>query len=184
MYVGLIARRYATALYAFAAANAEEERACEEVRRLIVRYREHPSIRTALFSPVLSVDDKLELIRKLFGGAPCMTLERFIRLVIVHHRERYLFFMFNSFIAVYEERHNIREATLATASSVDEAVVERICEEARTKTGGEIHLRHEIRPELLGGFVLRLGDMLIDASIAGQLERLKRKFREKPDRIV
>ena len=184
MYVGLIARRYATALYAFATANAEADRTCEEVRRLTVRYREHPSVRTVLFSPVLHADEKLEAMRRLYGGRMCGSLERFIRLVIDHHRERYLHFMFNSFIGIYEYHHNIREATLATAVPMSDEVVQRLADAARKKTRSEIRIQQEVHPELLGGFVFRLGDIQIDASIAGQLERLKRKFREKPDRIV
>lgn len=184
MYVGLIARRYATALYAFSAANTEEERSYEEVQRLIVRYKEHPAIRTALFSPVLSADKKLDLVRNLFGGPLCRSLERFIRLVIDHHRERYLYFILNSFIGIYEQRHNIREATLATAAPLADDLLQRIAEAVRRKTRSDIRIQQEVHPELLGGFVFRQGDVSIDASIAGQLERLKRAFCSHPKRIV
>ena len=184
MYVGLIARRYATALYAFATANAEADRTCEEVRRLTVRYREHPSVRTVLFSPVLHADEKLEAMRRLYGGRMCGSLERFIRLVIDHHRERYLHFMFNSFIGIYEYHHNIREATLATAVPMSDEVVQRLADAARKKTRSEIRIQQEVHPELLGGYILLMEFHRVDASVASQLRGVKKQFIDKNRRIV
>ena len=93
MYTGLIANRYAKALAAYAAAGGEERRTYDEVKRLIGCYREDATLREALFSPVLSAEKKLGFVCRSFGGRPCAALEAFIRLVLRHHREHYLYFM-------------------------------------------------------------------------------------------
>ena len=43
-------------------------------------------------------------------------------------------------------------------------------------TDKEIHLENQVNPELIGGFVLRIGDIQYDASIARKLDRMKREF--------
>lgn len=184
MYIGLIAKRYATALDEFASANGEERIAYTQAQRLIACYRSESGLREYLFSPVLSVETKLDAVRLCFEQPLCKTLEGFVALVIGHRRERYLYFMLNSFEAIYRRRHNIRDALLTTAAEVDGKVVERIREAVQKKTGGEVHISSRTQPELIGGFVFRLDDVLIDASLAGELDRLKRQLCRKPNRIV
>lgn len=184
MYTGLIANRYAKALAAYAAAGGEERRTYDEVKRLIGYYREDATLREALFSPVLSAEKKLGFVCRSFGGRPCAALEAFIRLVLRHHREHYLYFMLYSYRGLYKERHNIRDAVLQTAAPVGEEFVERLCRVAEARTHSEVHIRREVHPELVGGFVFRIDDVLIDASLAAQLKLLRRKLGSKPQRIV
>jgi len=182
MYTGLIASRYASALAEFSAANGDEERTYDEVRRLIGLYRRDRSLRDVLFSPVVGDEAKLEVLRGAFGRPMSASLEGFVRLVL--RREHYLYFMFYSFTDLYRRRHNIREALLVTAAPVDDRFAERVCRAAESRTHGEVRLAREVRPELIGGFVFRMDDVLIDASVAAQLKLLRRKLGCKPNRIV
>ena len=184
MYIGLIARRYAMALAKFAEANGEEKRTYDDMLQLIARYREVPDVRVTFFSPVLSVERKVDIMHKLIGRPMCGSLEKFIRLVVLHRRERYLYFMLNSYAAIYKQRHNIRDALLVTAAPMDDKVVERIWNIAQIKTRSNVDISRKVDPELIGGFVFRIDDVLIDASVAGQLARVKRELCGKPQRIV
>ena len=127
MYTGLIASRYASALAEFSAANGDEERTYDEVRRLIGLYRRDRSLRDVLFSPVVGDEAKLEVLRGAFGRPMSASLEGFVRLVLRHRREHYLYFMFYSFTDLYRRRHNIREALLVTAAPVDDRFAGRVC---------------------------------------------------------
>lgn len=82
MYTGLIARRYATALADFAAANGEERRVYDEVRHLAAVYRTDLSLRDALLSPVLPAAAKSALFRQVLDGTVSRTLEGFVSLVL------------------------------------------------------------------------------------------------------
>ena len=150
MYTGLIASRYASALAEFSAANGDEERTYDEVRRLIGLYRRDRSLRDMLFSPVVGDEAKLEVLRGAFGRPMSASLEGFVRLVLRHRREHYLYFMFYSFTDLYRRRHNIREALLVTAAPVDDRFAERVCRAAESRTHGEVRLAREVRPELIG----------------------------------
>ena len=92
--------------------------------------------------------------------------------------------MLYSYGGLYKERHNIRDAVLQTAAPVGEEFVERLCRVAEARTHSEVHIRREVHPELVGGFVFRIDDVLIDASLAAQLKLLRRKLGSKPQRIV
>lgn len=185
MYTGLIAKRYATALADFAAANGDERRTFDEVLRLIDACRADRSVHEALLSPVLSDEAKYGVIRRLFEEPPGATLDRFVRLVVSHRRERYLYLMLHSFIAIVKRRHGIVDATLTTAAPVADEVAERIAGIARQRSRcREVRLHREVDPDLIGGFVFRIGDTLVDASLSAQLERVRRALGSKNNRIV
>ena len=177
MYTGLIARRYATALADFAAANGEERRVYDEVRHLAAVYRTDPSLRDALLSPVLSAAAKEALFRQVLDG--------FVSLVLRRRREKYLCFMLHSYVSLYKQRHGILDATLTTAAPVADEEADRIAGLMQMRTRSrEVRLRRETDPSLIGGFVLRFDDLLVDASLVRQLDTLRRGFGNKQNRIV
>lgn len=185
MYTGSIARRYAAALADFAAANGEEHRVCEEAQHLTAAYAAEPALREALMSPVLSAAAKEALFRQVLDGEVSRTSSEFLSLVLRRRREKYLCFMLHSYISLYKQRHGIVDATLTTAAPVADEEAGRIAGLVRARTcGREVRLRRETDPSLVGGFVLRFDDSLVDASLAGQLKKLCRAFGNKQNRIV
>ena len=185
MYTGLIARRYATALADFAAANGEERRVYDEVRHLAAVYRTDLSLRDALLSPVLPAAAKSALFRQVLDGTVSRTLEGFVSLVLRRRREKYLCFMLHSYVFLYKQRHGILDATLTTAAPVADEEADRIAGLMQMRTRSrEVRLRRETDPSLIGGFVLRFDDLLVDASLARQLDTLRRGFGNKQNRIV
>lgn len=182
---GLIAKRYATALAGFAAANGEERCVCDEAQRLLDIDRADSPLRKAMLSPILSAAAKQNLLRHLQEGGFCQTLDRFISLVLLHHRERYLRFIWHSYIAIYKQRHGIVDVTVTTPNSVDDKEAERITDIARTRTRcREVRMHRETDESLIGGFVFRMDDTLIDASLSRQLDLLRRQLGNKQNRIV
>ncbi len=184
MYVGEIARRYAKALAEFAQANGEEERLYREVQLIVRLWRDEKRLPAAMASPVLSAKAKCTLLTGLVGGGASKSLARFVGLVVEHGRERYLNFILHSYISLYKERHSICDATVVTASDVDDSVIERIRRSVEQSTQCRVNLHHEVNPSLLGGFTFRLDDALVDASLAAQIERLKRELGGAPNNRI
>lgn len=185
MYTGLIGKRYATALADFATANGEEHRVYDEVRHLITVYESNTSLQEALVSPVLSASAKQLLLMQASDCETSRTMNGFVSLVLRHCREKYLHFILYSYISLYKQRHKIIDATLTTADSVDDKEAERIVGLMQIRLGNhQVRLHRKTDPSLIGGFVLRFDDLLVDASIARQLNMLRRKFGNKQNRIV
>lgn len=108
------------------------------------------------------------------------TLANFISLVERKGRTAYLKFIFHTFLRLYNEKHDIHQVHLSMASSSLEA------EDAVRKVLGDgtIVFESETDPSLIGGFVLRVDDLLLDASVSHQLDTIRRQFIKKNRRIV
>lgn len=183
MYTGTIAARYAKALLAFAAANDEEKAVYEQAEVLCDKYMVDSSVREILSAPVLPKSAKIEVVTLALGAAPCKSLSSFVKLVVDHRREKWLVFMMYAYRRLYEEKHRILRATLTTASDAEDASIDRITSLVLSKAGcKEVDVAHKRDDSIIGGFVLQIGDNLIDASLAYQLKTLRQRLSNK--RIV
>ena len=185
MYTGLIAKRYATALADFALQNNQEDAVYQQIQQILAYFSRNRKLRIALENPVLLPAVKLEVLAKLLGGSVNGSLESFLNLVFAHNREKFLQFMLYSFVDIYKERHGIMEVKLTTAAELDSAVVERIAELVKEKTGSrEVELAQQTDPSVIGGFSLRMDDMLVDNTISSQLQSIKKQLVSKNNRIL
>ncbi len=184
MNTGAIAKRYARALAAYAAEQGEQERVILEAGQLIEAFRRYPSLGEALRSPVRTAKERLELLRAAADGRLGECMERFLALVLRHRREEQLLFILNSYLGLCKELKGIHEAELKVAHPLSEEHLERLRGSLQQLTGGELRIRESCDPALVGGFCLRIDDLLIDASLRSRLERLRRLYGENSNRIV
>lgn len=185
MYTGTIAKRYATALADFAATRGEERAVFNEARRLALCMAEARPLREMLLAPTVAVEAKVALVGRCLEGAMSESMERFVRMVLEHRRERYLEFMFHSLVRIVKERHSIVDVELTTAAPIDEQTQERIAELAKQLTGShEAELNCRVDENLIGGFRLRMDDKQVDASIRTQLEEVRRALVGNNKRIL
>lgn len=185
MDTGLIARRYARALANFAEANGELKRTAEEAEAFGEAYGRIGELREVLSSPVVGEETKLEVVRKAFGCELSASFEGFLRLVIRHHREKWLCFMLPAFVGIYKQRCGIVDMTLTTAAEVDREFIKRLSAQVGVETHSrEVRVHRKVDPSLIGGFRFRIDDRLLDASIATQLRRVEQKLGRLPERKI
>lgn len=184
MDTGLIAKRYARALAEYARNRGEDGLACRQCRDLFGFLRASKELRDAVESAIVSPAEKARLVESLFRETPCRSLMDFIRLVIKHDRESCLCLMLYSFINLYEEEHHIREAVLTTAVPLDRETEDALLSVFRRKTRSEIVLHKKTDPSLIGGFVFRIGDIMVDASLSSQLKLLRNGLGNNPERKI
>ena len=173
----MIAKRYATALADYAEQEGQEQQVYDQVLRWIALYEKDKSVREQMTSPVLKKEVKLALFREWTGGEATPCLERFFLLVLDHQREKYLPFIFTSYVRIHKERHHIVDVTLTTASPIDEETSRRIAQLARkTDSQAQVSLHPRVDESLIGGFVFRVDDLLLDASLSHQLALLRKQY--------
>jgi F-type H+-transporting ATPase subunit delta len=80
------------------------------------------------------------------------------------------------FRRLYNRREGIFEATATSAAKLDDEEVNALRSRLEQMTGGKVELTFNVDPLLLGGVQVRLGDLLIDGSVRGRLERLRTKL--------
>ena len=93
--------------------------------------------------------------------------------------------MLYSYLSLYKRRHGILDAALTTAAPVSDETAERITGIVRMRTRSrEVRLHRKADESLIGGFVFRMDDLLLDASLSRQLNLLRKQLGRKQNRIV
>ena len=126
-----------------------------------------------LFSPYLSSADKVEGLGRAISGAES-ELTNFLELLVEKHRMPEIFRIRREFDELWKKENRRLDVTVVSAVELDEAVVRRIGEEVERQTGEEVDLASRIDEGIIGGIVLQVGNMVLDASIRNRLEKLRK----------
>jgi len=184
MNTGLIPVRYATALLDFANASELQDRVYIEAKSVIKSYFQFSELRTVLDNPVLAKAEKRKIIIMAAGGKVCKPFEKFIDLLLENNREKFLLSVSLKYIDLFRKQKNIHYGKLTTASPINAATEKRLMAMVENTTGGTIEMEKVIDPEILGGFLFEVDFVRWDASISGQLRRIKKEYIEKNNKIV
>ena len=171
-----LAMRYAKGLLTYSQERDELKTIVREVQALKEQVEQSRDLRIFLRSPVINGQAKGRLVTEIMRGYST-TMINFVQLMVQQRREMYLYDTTKAFIQLYDAAKDIRVAYVTTVIPLDDtlrrAVLSRIGEAA-----DEVVLEERIDPDIIGGFVIRLGDWQFDHSVAGKLKSLQRDFRE------
>lgn len=184
MYIGALSMRYAKALLAFANDAGVAATVYQEALTLQRSYRRVPELQRAMENPVMTVPDKLKVLLQASGSNPTEQLDKFFRLVLKEKRERYLLYIIRSFIDLYRKQEKIRVGRLTTAVPMAEEEIDRIRKIVVDHAGGTAEFVTKVDSSIEGGFIFEINTYRLDASVANQMQRIKRQFIEKNRRIV
>lgn len=176
MEMGIVSVRYARALFAYAKDQGKEAQVYEDMKMLWSSFRKEPTLKGALANPTLRSVVKEQLLTSAAGIEVSEAYTRFIRLVLTHKRENRLPIICLLYLGLYRKENQINRAFIETAVPLDPAIRNRMIYELQLKTKGTIELSEHIRPELIGGLVMRMNDYRLDASIASQLKKAERQL--------
>ncbi len=179
MNEGLIPRRYAKALYKYAQEQQCTQQVYADSQRLEEAFATHPALTKALGNPALSANEKEQLLVAAAGTDAGKAILRFINLVILNHRETYFRAAMLDFQEVYRKENNIARVTITTATTMNDDIVARIKNLLKTQLDKELEFVYVTDPALIGGFILRVESMQLDASIQNELKKLRVKLLNK-----
>lgn len=131
-------------------------------------------------SPIVNTDKKADIFKALFGDKYDKLTSSFLNIILKKGREAYLPDIANSFVDQYRAHKGITTVKITTASPLSDAKLEEIKAKllASDITDKEINLETAVDPELIGGFVLNIGDKLYNASVAHKLDSLRKTFKD------
>ena len=130
-----------------------------------------------LRSPIVKPSIKSKIIDSVIGSKINATTSSFIQLLVRKGRESYLPEIAEAFIEQYNKLNNIYRVKLTTATPVGEDVKNDIVSRIKAETPMQnIELETTVKEDLIGGFVLEMQDMLVDASILRDLKDIKKQF--------
>jgi ATP synthase F1 delta subunit len=167
------ARVYAEALFDVARERGKLDALREELAQFVDALDSNRDLQVFFFSPYFSSAEKTDGLKRALDGAdPEFT--NFIELLIEKQRMPEIFRIRRQFEQLWKQENRRIDVTVTSAVELDAAVVSKIGEEIERQTGQEVELASKVDEEILGGIVLQVGNMVLDASIRSRLEKLRK----------
>jgi F-type H+-transporting ATPase subunit delta len=172
-----LAARYAKSLLGLAIETGQLEKVYTDIQWLQAVTKSSRDFVNLLRSPIVKGDKKLSILNAVTKGKISDLTAAFNRLLVTKGRESYLPEILGAFIRQYKEHMNIQTVKLTTAVPVSEEIRKAVIEQLKKNTDMKnIELETTVDEELIGGFVLQMGDRLVDASVAYDLKAVARQF--------
>ncbi len=169
MDLGLISVRYARALLKASIETKMSDKVYRDMQVLCESYLKVPELRFTIDNPMLSKDKKEDLFITACGSSPCELTKTFIKLILKEDRESMMQFMANSFITLYRKKNNLIRAKLMTATTVSPVTEKKLRQLVESMTKGHVEFETEVKPEIIGGFILEYDTYRMDLSVKTQL---------------
>lgn len=174
---GLIPKRYAKALYKLAVENGDSHEIYEQLKPLSRGLSGLGDVKRVLLNPYVPEEDKGRVMMQLVGAKPGSSLDKFLLLVIRNNRAEYLRKIALSYVNLYRENHDIAKVEIESAAELPQEQVQAIVDIVRRQMPGTtLEVEQSIDPDLIGGFTVKVGDVLLDASIKNELKKLRLKL--------
>jgi F-type H+-transporting ATPase subunit delta len=168
-----IARVYAAALFGAAKDRDKLDVIRDQLGQFADALAEKREMQLFFFSPYFSSAEKREGLEKAVADVEPELLN-FLELLIEKHRMPVLFRIRRQFDALWAKENKRLGVTVTSAVELDPQVAERIGAEIEEQTGNTVELESKVDPDILGGLVVRVGNMVMDTSIRNRLEKLRK----------
>lgn len=160
---------------------SKEQNAVEEVKNDMVFFEkvvdDNSELETILKNPIVPLDKKQGILDGIFAGKVHAITQSFLRLVVNKGRSAILFDTAKQFVQQYNAINGIVTAEVTSASPLTDAnraeVVSLVKKELNAS---QVLIKEKVNADLIGGFILKVGDKQFDASIASGLTKLKKEF--------
>lgn len=172
-----IAARYAQSLIDLALEQGQLEAVQADMKWLQDVCKQNRDFVNMLRSPIIKADAKQKIVAAVTDKNISTLTASFNKLVISKGRENMLPEIANAFIEAYKKHKGIHTLKLTTASPISEGTRQALVDQVKKTTGFQhVELEERVNPDLIGGFVLQVGDKLVDASIAYDLRNIAKQF--------
>jgi ATP synthase F1 delta subunit len=168
-----VAHAYAGALFEVAKEKGKLDAVRDQLGQLADAVDGERDLQVFFFSPYFSSTEKIDGAKRAIAGAE-PEFVNFLELLIEKQRMTEIFRIRREFEELWKKENRRIDVTVTSAVELDPAVVGRIGEEIERQTGQEVDLASRVDAEILGGVVLQVGNMVLDASIRNRLEKLRK----------
>lgn len=174
-----VASRYAKSLLDLAEEKGSLEAIKSDIDSFLAVLRTTPELKAILKNPIISPGKKFAIIKEVFGPSVHEVVMTFFKIVISKGRAEVLYETAKEFVNGYNRIKGIIKASIISAAPLtaeNKAEIVKIVEEA---TKNEVILESKVDVDLIGGFVLKVGDKQFDASISSSLNKLRKEFSQR-----
>lgn len=169
-------RVYARSLFESVLAQggrSKAEEVADELEQLVELTRSQPRLSDILASPTIARDDRTKSIDRMFKGRLSDTTVRFLHVLNERDRLVALPAVAASYDEAMQEKFGIVEVDVTTAAPAGPDMLSGLKARLTAALGKEVVLHPRVEPDMIGGVKIKIGDQLLDGSIATQLRQLK-----------
>ena len=167
--------RYAKATLDYAVEKKAADKVDADMRKIAETISENSELQRLLTSPLIKNEVKKSSLSQIFKGSNDITLG-LINTLADNKRVELLQEVAFKYIVQYEKMKGEEVAVVTTAVPLTEALEKKVLAKVKKLTGNKVSLDNKIDESIVGGFILRIGDLQYDASVANKLNTLKREF--------
>lgn len=171
-----IASRYAKSLLQLAIEKGQVDAAYNDMKFVHATIESSRELQLLLTNPVVKPDTKAAIITKIFGGNVQELVSAFMKLLITKGRESLLGEVAGSFVEQVKQYKNITTVEVVSAVALDDTTRAKVVALANKMANGSVDLHERVDANLIGGFILRVGDQQVDASVSSEIRDLRRQF--------
>ena len=169
-----IAQVYARSLFEVAVERDELDEIRAQLAAFADAMHDNRQLAVFFFSPYFSVNEKKDgLARAVKGATPAF--DNFLQALIERHRMPAIFRIRTEFETLWEHERRLLPVHVTSAVELEESLVESLGRRIGQQVDREVQMSSEVDPDILGGVVLRVGNVILDASIKNRLEQLRKQ---------
>ncbi|MBV9683428.1 MAG: ATP synthase F1 subunit delta [Solirubrobacterales bacterium] len=169
-----IAQVWARALFEVAKEHDLLDQVRDQLGAFTEALNENRDVMVFFFSPYFSTEEKKDGLKRAVSGVEPV-LMNFLEALIERHRMPAIFRIKARYEVLWEDERDLLPVVLTSAVELDKSVVGSIGERIGEQTKRTVELSSIVDPDILGGIVLRVGNVVLDASIRNRLEQLRKQ---------
>jgi len=175
-----VAKRYAKGFMDFLSESGKEEMAMQEMLQLRDLVKTNRDLKNFFASPIIDYKKKTQIMLNLFGSYSEES-KAFLSLIIRQDRSLAIGDIAEEFIQLYKAKNGIKDAIITSAKELEPSQIDAIVSKAKASLpeGTTLEVVNKVDPDLIGGFILRLDDKQIDASIQTKMNNIRKEFDSK-----
>ena len=169
-----IADVYARALFQVASDRSQLDTVREQLAQFVDAMSANHDMKIFFFSPYFSTAEKKDGLRRTVEGAE-ETFMSFLETLVERRRMSEIYEIRTRYEELWDTEMKVLPVEVTSAVGLDEATVRSIGERIGSGTGNKIQLTTVVDPDILGGIVIRVGNVILDASIRSRLDQLRKQ---------
>lgn len=176
MLTSKVAKRYAQGLLNFTQESGNTDSVFTEMGDIVKTIEKSKELQSFFASPIIDVKKKVSIALEIFKDFSPVT-KSMLQLIIKQGRESQMQNIAQEFINKVEDMNGVQRITITSASALSAENISNILKSSElVNHDNKFDVKSIINPEILGGYILRVGDQQVDASVKSKLSKLKKEF--------
>ena len=167
--------RYAKAILEFATDANKATEVNADMKSIVKAIEESAELKEFLSNPIVKQEVKKAALAQIFTDVQPETNKLF-NLLLENKRFEILHSIASEYNTLFDESNGVQVATVTTAFEITPELEQQVLAKIATFSDKKITIKNIVNPDIIGGFILRIGDMQYNASVSNKLQELKREF--------